>query len=113
MKRSTLTTAALAASLAFMALPAPALASYQVHGTQYGIKTVASNNTSPAFARKVERVVVARFEHGEPWPFTANVSSPVTHQTYQVRFYLGAGGTTWPVIAWTDTHSWVRVYYGN
>lgn len=43
---------------AFAALPTAALASYRVSGTQYGIPTVASNNISAPFARKVERVGV-------------------------------------------------------
>lgn len=113
MKRHILTAVALIAAFAFVALPASVLASYRVQGTEYGIETVASNNTSPPFARSVERVVVARFENGGRWPFVANVRSPVTHEVYRVRFYAGVGGNTFPITAWTSAHSWVRVYYGN
>jgi hypothetical protein len=112
---SKITAAAAALALALAALPASALASYRVTGTEYGITTFASNNTSPPFARNVERAVVAKFEHGHGWqgrPFAANVYSPTTHKTYRVRFFW-EHGTTWPVIAWTNTHAWVRVYYGN
>lgn len=65
---------------------------------------------------KVERAVVARCEHGEPWPFATNVYSSATHRTYRVHFSLGDGGSTWPVTAWTTrtaSGSWVQVYHGN
>ena len=99
MKRQILITAAITAALAFVALPASALASYRVTGTEYGILTIASNSTSPPFARNVERRVVTAFTTGGGWsgrPFTANVYSPVTRKTYRVRFYLDLALTIAP-----------------
>ena len=115
MKRHILTAVALIAAFAFVALPASAVASYRVHGTEYGIKAIASNDTSPAFARNVVRAVVAGFRGvGRTGvPFTAYVFSLVTNHIYYVRFYLASNGSYWPVTAWTVTHSWVTVYYGN